>query len=281
VANTVVKLLNNPPSTCDYNNKRLSSPFICSALQIMEIIGSNIPTFGFFFVNYLLNALLVGSIMSLLRVWSLLVWLYMKWRGTYSEESREEYLKHNLSTFYLGVRFSSHLSFLTIAFTYLPLLPFMSLTGFLYFLMWYISDKYNLVCVYRQKYSHGGRLTSTCLSLIFTALILSQLLLTTVLLVKQAFSMVVLLILIIGLTWWAFSTFRKKFGPLAENLSLEALSEIEELPLEYTETFKDSYLENCFKKKDLISKLCQNTEKDKNDLENPPLDLSSEHLDIE
>lgn len=154
-------------------------------LEVATTLGRTLPTFGAFFINYLLNASLAAGAFSLSRiVWFGIHLLQLRFSKTPREKSETK--RDAVGGFEYDVMYALHLTILTIALAYSSMVPIILPAALGYFIIWFLIDKYNTMFVCYEQYDAQGKWSELIYRRVLIALIIYHFTMFGIFLVKGA-----------------------------------------------------------------------------------------------
>lgn len=186
-------------------------------------LGETLPSYGAFFINYILNAALLSGALGLPRIiFFLLHFVFLK--RAKSPQEVERVKRESVGGFEFDYQYAAHLNIFTIALAYSSMVPLILPTALLYFALWFVIDKYNLLFAFTDvsSFDRSGAWMPLVFRRVFAAIAIYHFTMFGTFLVKQNYfaSGLLLPMLIFDLIihWYAINTFalRSQFVPLDE-----------------------------------------------------------------
>lgn len=206
ISNIVAELIRNPSNT---------------VTDIARTLGQTLPTYGAFFINYILNAAFLSGAMGLPRLMFFLFhFVQLKFAKSPSEIERIK--KESVGGFEYDYQYAAHLNIFTIALAYSSMVPLIIPTALLYFVLWFAIDKYNLLFAYDDCFDRSGAWTPLVFRRVFAAIGIFHFAMFGTFLVKQNYIasglIIPLFIFDLMVHWYAINTFahRSQYVPLDE-----------------------------------------------------------------
>jgi calcium permeable stress-gated cation channel len=154
-------------------------------LEVATTLGRTLPTFGAFFINYILNSCLAAGAFSLSRiVWFGIHLLQLRFAKTPREKAETK--RDAVGGFEYDVMYALHLTILTIVLAYSSMVPIILPATLGYFIIWFIVDKYNTMFVAYEQYDAQGKWSELIYRRVLVALIIYHFTMFGIFLVKGA-----------------------------------------------------------------------------------------------
>lgn len=184
-------------------------------------LGETLPSYGAFFINYILNSSLLTGALGLPRIMFFAIhFIFLKRAKSPAEVERVK--REAVGGFEYDFQYAAHLNIFTIALAYSSMVPLILPTALLYFMLWFTIDKYNLIFAYSDNFDRAGIWTPLVFRRVFAAIAIYHFTMFGTFLVKQNYfaSGLLLPMFIFDLIihWYAINTFahRSQFVPLDE-----------------------------------------------------------------
>jgi len=177
-----------------------------------------VPKFGFYFVNYTLTAL-TGSLFAVLRLAGVVMGL-LKIRFSVNTD-RDKELAIIPLPFTYAVSSALHISLFAISLTYSVMLPLILPISLIYFTLWYIIDKYNIICVNPNQPSLGGTLTSSYLGMLYGVVVLYNVTMLGVFATKESYQQTIGMLVLLIVSIFIFRWIKRKFSKSTYVVPLE------------------------------------------------------------
>lgn len=208
ISNIINQVIRNPSNTIT---------------DLARQLGETLPSYGAFFINYILNATLLSGALGLPRlIFFGLHFVYLKFAKSPQEVERVK--RESVGGFEFDYQYAAHLNIFTIALAYSSMVPLILPTALLYFALWFVIDKYNLLFAFTDvsSFDRSGAWMPLVFRRVFAAVAIYHFTMFGTFLVKQNYVasglLLPLLILDLVIHWYAISTFalRSQFVPLDE-----------------------------------------------------------------
>lgn len=208
ISNIINQVIRNPSNTIT---------------DLAKQLGETLPSYGAFFINYILNATFLSGALGLPRlIFFGLHFIFL--RRAKSPQEIERVKRESVGGFEFDYQYAAHLNIFTIALAYSSMVPLILPTALLYFALWFVIDKYNLLFAFTDvsSFDRSGVWTPLVFRRVFAAVAIYHFTMFGTFLVKQNYVasglLLPLLILDLVIHWYAINTFtlRSQFVPLDE-----------------------------------------------------------------
>jgi hypothetical protein len=206
ISNIVNELIRNPSNT---------------VTDLARHLGENLPVYGAFFINYILNAAFLSGAMGLPRL-MFFIFHFIQLKFAKSPTEIEKVKKESVGGFEYDYQYAAHLNIFTIALAYSSMQPLILPAALVYFVLWFAIDKYNLSFAYDDNFDRSGAWTPLVFRRVFAAIAIFHFTMFGTFLVKQNYfaSGLLLPMFVFDLLvhWYAINTFalRSQYVPLDE-----------------------------------------------------------------
>jgi len=160
-----------------------------------------------------------GALFGVLRLAGVVVGLLKIMFSVKSERERE--LAHIPLPFSYAVSYALHISLFAISLTYSVMLPLILPISLIHFSLWYIVDKYNIICVNPNQPSLGGSLTSSYLGMLFGTVVLYNLTMMGVFGTKESFPLTTGTLILLIVSIFIFRWIKRRFNKSTRVVPLE------------------------------------------------------------
>ncbi|EGD78257.1 hypothetical protein PTSG_09322 [Salpingoeca rosetta] len=209
--------------------------------QLIDLLGGSVPRTGLFFTSFVMVRACVGYPVQLLRVAEALVsfFSYVFFSATPAERNEAFKAIH----FDIPAYISADMLVILVGMTFSNVNPIIVPFFLLYLALGYITNRYLLFFVYKQRYDSGGQLWPLIFNQLMMCLIISQIAVAAVLAVKTMIVQACLLLVLVmatGVFWYYMHTGR---GQVGNDLALEvAVSVDSPMPSDLARTYKQPEL---------------------------------------
>jgi len=200
----------------------LQSPFM-----LVNLLGQSLPGFSTFFAVYVLLKT-AGLPQGMCNLFGLVIGLVRKWLA---KTPREKQYVEDPGPIKYGVAYSSHLLVLIIGLSYTLIAPIVPFCTLLFFIVGYVTEKYQVAYVYIPVYETGGAFWPLVHNRILAGLVVAQLTMLALFGLKKEPAEAILMIPLLFFTLLYFCMAEKKYRPRCSSLPVdEARSQPQEAP---------------------------------------------------
>lgn len=140
---------------------------------MVDVLGDSLPMVSTFFIIFVVGTALAGAPAKLANLGKLVVSKFVLTCFAQTDFEREEVLDPGFCPFAINYALDVYVFLLSVS--YATVAPLMTLAGFLYFLLNFISTKYMLNHVWRTAYTGGGFMVVSAFRAALIGLMLGQL----------------------------------------------------------------------------------------------------------
>ena len=167
-----------------------------SNVTIIQLLGENIPQGGFFYINYIVLQLNLHFLELVQFNWALVVkWFTSSKLFSNTPRKKEHYTKPWQFLFFYF--YPTHALIFMIIVVYSIIHPFILIVGFIYFSVAYMVFKHQFMYAYVPKYDTNGQILPYLYSWAMLSLLFVQIIMISILLIKDAILPAILLFLLL------------------------------------------------------------------------------------
>ncbi|KAL7748827.1 hypothetical protein RI367_005740 [Sorochytrium milnesiophthora] len=199
--------------------------------NVLRLIAAAVPSAGLFYLNYVIFQTCLHALELLQFNWGIFFALITTSRWS-APTPRDYYGATQPWMFYYYYYYTSCVLICIIVFTFGIFNPLIFVFGLLYFAFAYFVYKHQLLYVYVSRYETNGRIWPKIFDWVLYGMLLFQVITISILLLNGSYAQPVLILPLLGVTWWVRWYCHRMFLPMSRNIPIDSQLDGRSIPLD-------------------------------------------------